>query len=423
MNKNILFAALFIIVFAVSIVIDPAFMTVSAVLATAPVVASVKRIREDGTEEEVLEMSKEQLNAMVEAAISRFSSDKGLLDLIKKNTPEEIAKAERERNPSYVFSKMLSCMLKNDKAGINEIRLKADPTPAQTEGTDSEGGYFVPDVTSSEVLRLIPTFNQGMELFRKIPMGKAKKIKIPTAGTGVTVTWVDEKEAIPPSAGTFSDVTLEVKKLAGIAVMSNELIADANIDIGNYLLSLFAEAFGTELDRQFYQGTGTVFDGLCHDVKNWGNIVNVSDLSQITFANVIDVVYGIDQNYLKNAVWQMHRLVLGKLRKLVDSTTGVPLFFPASQGMPATLLDFPIKIIEAMPTTKLNDKATAIAVLGNPLNSIIGTKTDMSMTLLKESVVGDYNLGTMDMSAIRVIMRIAFNKGIVKGNAGLVIPE
>lgn len=420
MKKSYLFLFAMLIISATLFIITNDIGASMVVLATAPVVAVTKKEDED----EEVTMTKEQMTSLIENAMSKFAEDKGLLSLVKKNTPEELQRAEQERNPAYLFSKTLSCLYNHDKEEMQRLGIRSAKTEMKTKTTASmteSGSVFVPDATLNEIYRLIPTYGQGMSLFTQLPMGKNVKLKIPYNATGVTVSWVGEKSAIGASAPSESSLDLEVKKLAGIACIPNELLADANINIGEYLLSLFAEAFGIEYDKQFFQGDGTVFKGLMYDVAGaFGSAVTVANAGAIDYDDVVDTVHGVDQNYTANAVWLMNRLTLGKLRKIKDDL-GLPIFFPANSGMPATLLEYPIKLIEQAPATAIGGgKKTAFAVLGDPKKSFIGSKLDMNVTLLTEATVGDYNLAEMDMSAIRVISRVAFNRGLTKSMSAII---
>jgi HK97 family phage major capsid protein len=222
---------------------------------------------------------------------------------------------------------------------------------------------------------------------------------------------VNENAAISDAKPTLGQITLTAKKAAGIVVLSNELLEDANVDLGNYILRKFAQKFGTAEDVQFFNGSGSPFTGVFSASHTFGNTVTLTgQASSLRYADIVDCVYGIDAAYLANASWFMHRSLLAQVRKLTDDQNN-PIFVPGSGASPASLLGYPVRLIENAPTAA-TDPGSIVMILGDMENSYIGTKSELSVKILEEASVGGTSLAENDLSAIRVIERVGFDAGL-----------
>jgi HK97 family phage major capsid protein len=313
------------------------------------------------------------------------------------------------KDPAYTMHSLLCAIKKNDRTKINEVYEKA--ASPMTEGTAADGGYLVPAVTQATILELIPTFGQSRQFMSKIPMGKASTLNIPKEANLPVVNWVNENASISDAKPTLGQITLTAKKAAGIVVLSNELLEDANVQIGQYILRKFAQKFGTAEDVQFFNGTGSPFNGVFKSSNTFGNTVTMSgQITTLDYKDLLDCVYGVDASYLSGAAWYMHRTVLSQIRNISDSQNR-PIFVPAGEGTPATLLGYPVRLIENAPSGS-SAAGSVVAILGNLENSYIGTKSELSVKILEEASIGGTSLAENDLSAIRVIERVAFDPGL-----------
>jgi HK97 family phage major capsid protein len=364
---------------------------------------------EDTNEVEVVTINKNELQEAIADGMKAMVKELKLDEV--KSVPGVGNPDEAERDPAYMLHSLLCAVKKGKDSEIENVyRKAADP---MTEGTGSDGGYLVPAVTQAAILELMPTFGQGRQFMSKIPMGKASVLNIPKESNLPSVNWVNENQAISSSKPTLGQLTLTAKKAAGIVVLSNELLEDANVDIGRYILHKFAQKFGTAEDLQFFKGTGSPFRGVFDSTLTFGNTVTLSgQIDSITYEDLIDCVYGIDANYLNGAAWYMHRTVFANARKIKD-TSGTPVFVPALGDAPAALLGFPVRLIENAPASN-SAPGSVVILLGNLENSFIGTKSEISVKILEEATVSGTSLAENDLSAVRVVERVAFSAGLTE---------
>lgn len=377
-----------------------------------------------------IEMNKEEFDKLTAELVSN-SVKKALqeeMDNIDRKFqihPEMSAdekKKQLDAEQTERFVNLFKFAAKKDWGKAREVEAQIKSNDSLNETTDADGGYFVPAVTKAQILRLIPTYGQARNEMSVIPMGKTDTLNIPSKLTGVSVNWVNEASTITSSHPTFSYIQLVAKKLAGLTSMSNELLMDANVDIVNYVVSLFAEAIGAEEDAQFFAGTGSPMSGIFLGTNTFGKEQFVADSDGFTYDNLRDAIYGIDQNYIKGAKWYAHRTIVSKLRGILDQND-LPLFVDANAGGLPTLMGYPVKMIENCPTSAATTAGLPLLVLGNFKNSFIGSKMDVRIAFSDSATVDADSMFQYDLSAIRLITRVAFNKGLTGAYSAISIAD
>lgn len=339
------------------------------------------------------------LQTEIKSALQTFMAETGLLKSLANQIPD--GKSEPMNNPGYVFHKML-CGIKQNKP---EWIKTASP---MTEGTPGDGGYLVPALTESMILERIPTYGQARRFMTVLPMS-GNVLNMPKQNALPTAYWVGENETISDSKPTLTQQTLTPKKLAGLVIMSNELFADANVSIGNYILSKMAEVFGVAEDSQFFDGSGSPMTGIFATGNTFGNLVTFSgNGTTVSYDNLVDIADGVDANYLTGAGWFMSRSYRSTIRKIKDDQH-MPIA-TAYGNEPMTLFGYPVNVVENAPSTATASNKPGI-ILGNLQNSIIGDVAGIRVDFLKEATIDGVSLAENDLVAIRCIKRVAFTPG------------
>jgi len=126
---------------------------------------------------------------------------------------------------------------------------------ALVEGTNADGGFLVPAPLATEVWRILP----DLSIMRRI--GRVMQMTSQTLGlnrlTGSPVAyWTDEYATKATTSAEFAQKTLTAYKLVCRLPASHELVQDANINIIEFIIELFAEAIARAEDDAFFTGTG-----------------------------------------------------------------------------------------------------------------------------------------------------------------------
>lgn len=279
---------------------------------------------------------------------------------------------------------------------------------AMTEGTGSAGGYLVPEEFRAEVVRLIESYGVARRLATKVPMS-TNELTVPALGTSVTAYWVDEANAGTESSPTLAQVDLVAKKLMGLTVVSNELLADAKVNVVDLLANLFAEVFAYEEDKQAFTGSGSPFTGILNTTGV--NVVTMGSgdttFDKVTFDDLIDAMAKLSAGAKKGAAWFFNPTITAVLRKLKDNN-GQYIWSPPVGGAPGTILGYPYYEIESMPSTSDASQADkAFIVFGNLKYLYFGDREQMTSMLAREGTVGSTSLLQTDQSALRITERVA----------------
>ena len=244
----------------------------------------------------------------------------------------------------------------------NAMRVKA-PMPsvlnALQEGTDSEGGYLVPDEFERTVVEALEEENVFRSLAHVIKTSSGDR-KIPVVASKGSASWVDEEGAYQESDDAFSQVSIGAYKLGTMIKVSEELLADSVFDLEAYISKEFARRIGAREEESFFNGDGKGKPlGILAATGGAEVGVTAASATAITADEVIDLFYSLKAPYRKNAVWLLNDATVKQIRKLKDST-GQYLWQPSLvAGTPDTILGRPVKTSAFMPTAAAGAKTIA----------------------------------------------------------------
>lgn len=244
----------------------------------------------------------------------------------------------------------------------NAMRVKA-PMPsvlnALQEGTDSEGGYLVPDEFERTLVEALEEENVFRTLAHVIKTSSGDR-KIPVVASKGTASWVDEEGAYTESDDAFSQVSIGAYKLGTMIKVSEELLADSVFDLEAYISKEFARRIGAREEESFFNGDGKGKPlGILAAAGGAEVGMTAASATAITADEVIDLFYSLKAPYRKNAVWVLNDATVKQIRKLKD-TTGQYLWQPSLvAGTPDTILGRPVKTSAFMPTAAAGAKTIA----------------------------------------------------------------
>lgn len=195
-------------------------------------------------------------------------------------------------------------------------------------GTDSEGGYLVPDTFEK---RLITSLEEENVIRRHAHVfaTSSGSHKIPIVSTRGTAAWVDEEGQIPESDDAFGQQLIGAHKIATLIKVSEELLNDSAFDLESYFATEFARRIGNLEEAAFLTGNGTAKPtGILADVGGAEIGVTAASETAITADELIDLFYSLKSPYRKKAIWVLNDSTVRAIRKLKDSS-GQYLWHPA----------------------------------------------------------------------------------------------
>jgi HK97 family phage major capsid protein len=250
---------------------------------------------------------------------------------------------------------------------------------SQTEGTNSEGGFTVPEIVSSSLIWLRNEYGVARRYSRVYPM-TSDILNVPNASTSTTTYYPGEATAITASDIVFSQVALTAKKLAILTIVSKELNEDTVIDFGATLAQDFAYGLALAEDAAAFQGDGSStygsITGIMPRIKalsgTYANIASMvvgaagsgTALSSLTLANWQSMVAKI-QPYATQPRWYMNKSIFynGVADKLIALGGNAIMDIQNAYGAEPTLFGIPISFVQNMPGAPAANRD--IAVLGD----------------------------------------------------------
>ena len=232
-------------------------------------------------------------------------------------------------------------------------------TDALQIGTDSEGGYLIPDEFERNLLSGLEENNIFRTLANIIQTTSGDR-KIPIVASHGSAAWVDEEGAYSESDDAFAQITLGAYKLGTMMKVSDELLNDSVLDLENDLSGEFARRIGNAEEDAFINGDGVGKPTGILAAKGGADIgVTTSSGTAFTADDLINLYHSLLTPYRKKAVWLMNDSTVQFIRKLKDSN-GQYLWQPSLvAGTPNTILGCPVMVSRYMPEIGAGNKAVA----------------------------------------------------------------
>jgi len=209
-------------------------------------------------------------------------------------------------------------------------------------GTDTEGGYLVPDEFERTLIEALEEENIFRKLANVITTSTGDR-KIPVVASKGTASWVDEEGAIPDSDDSFGQVSIGAYKLGTLIKVSEELLNDSVFNLETYISKEFARRIGNKEEEAFFTGDASGKPtGILAATGGAQLGVTTAGATAITFDEILDLFYSLKAPYRNKSVFVMNDATVKAIRKLKDGQ-GQYLWQPSLQaGTPDTILNRPI---------------------------------------------------------------------------------
>ncbi len=231
------------------------------------------------------------------------------------------------------------------KTGVIANRMTENHAQGLKAGEKGAGGYLVPDSMEAQIVQTLAEENVMRRLATVIHMEDGERA-VPVVRSMSEAQWLDENEAMEMGAAGFEAARLKPRKLGLTIPVSNELLADAGVDMAAFLADSFARRIASSEEKAFLTGDG---------VKQPTGLLNSAQVGVTTAApdaltadEIISLYYALDEQYRAKAVFLMHEDTAKALRTLKDEN-GRYLWREALGGEPDRLLGRPVYTSRFMP--------------------------------------------------------------------------
>ena len=285
-----------------------------------------------------------------------FDAISGRIDRLEKL--EGLAVDSQRENPALVDTADTDESVSSDPAEVREVerrafekvlRSKGDVTKldrheraALQVGTDSEGGYTVPDAFERQIVESMREFGVINALASHLTTGDNGQLTIPTVATNATAAWTAEEGNYTQSEGTFGQIVLNAYKVGVVSKISDELIVDSAFDLLAWLARDHGEALGLKTGEAYAVGASNATD----KPRGLFNKATVGVTSAVntgfTADELIDLQHSVTAPYRANASWIVNDATVKILRKFKDNEDQYIWQPGLSAGSPDTLLGRPV---------------------------------------------------------------------------------
>ncbi len=380
--------------------------------------------------------------------LEQFSSEvKTIVDQAIENNLKAVVGDEVAKQTAAIVAKMRAdrATYGRDTSGISdETKLafitdvkdimfgKSGKKAAMLEDSDQAGGYLVPPEVHAGIFRIAASVGIVARDAQMFPMSR-DTLDIPRyTGSDLTGNYVGEDVEGSETSVPIGDARLIVATWQTIFRIGNTLLADANINVADWLLALAAEGLAARLDKEGFQGgtfTGSPFVGLLGSsdvtVYNMGGTTTSAktQFSQFDADMASDVIALVKESILPDAAFYFHRSVWGKIRQVKTAngmyTVGqnnsmIAANFKKYGIQPAGVLwDYPVYTSDYLPANSATAVSTKFGIFGNLKYALfLGDRSPIEIAKSDSATVGGKNVFLANQTAIRIQHRHAVTIGL-----------
>ena len=236
--------------------------------------------------------------------------------------------------------------------------LNPDEQRALSEGTDSEGGYLVPDQWNDRIVLKLNEENVMRQLSTVIRT-ETGTFNIPVVSNSATAAWISEGGTITEADTVFANYTMAAYKAGRAMKVSRELLADQRFDLVSFITDDFVRSINTLAEAAYVDGSGSAPQGIIYNAT----VNSFAGATAITADEVIDLFHALKPQYRARAstAWLMADATIKLIRQLKD-TTNQYLWQPGLRdGEPDRLLGKPVYASSHCPAAISGGKSVVFA--------------------------------------------------------------
>lgn len=245
--------------------------------------------------------------------------------------------------------------VKYASAGSFDPRLVRDAiTTFGGEATGPDGGFAVPPDYRNAIIELVIGKNTLVDHLNPVVTPSSMVTFVTDeasahSASGISAAWTDEGATITASKPVLKQVSVPVRKIAGLCSASDELLEDSP-GMNNYILRLLAKKIRFVLEDALVAGDGVGKPlGLLNGPATILQAKSATGSTAIAPRDVTNMVTRLVPGGFENAFWLVHDTVLPELWALVLGTTPL-LVADYSKSPVGTLLGKPVVVSESCPT-------------------------------------------------------------------------
>lgn len=130
----------------------------------------------------------------------------------------------------------------------------------------------------------------------------------------INADYVDEGTSLVDNIGEFTSVDLTGFVIGALALVSNKLIANTEINITDFVVRKVAEAIAEKLEKEFVVGTASKITGIASSTVR----VTAAATTAVTYDELVSLKHSVKKRFRKNGKWIMNDKTYEAICKLKD---------------------------------------------------------------------------------------------------------
>lgn len=269
-----------------------------------------------------------------------------------------------------------------------------------TQANDATGGLFVPQEVANFIIDLKDSYGVFRRNTNVVGMG-SETLKIFRTGDDVSAAWIGEGGTYTASDMSFDSIVLTAKKLTSYALISEELLANSTVALGQQFAQSVARQFAKAEDQAGFLGDGTStyggilgLDGRIKKVVTDGGGTWTTDadkqkagsvqtatgnlFSEAVIGDFIAGARKVPTYALAGAKWYMNKVAFGATVERLAYAAGGATAAELASSFGQRFLGYPVEFVDVMPSSDANSQI--FAYFGNlSLASTMGDRQAVSI--------------------------------------------
>lgn len=307
----------------------------------------------------------------IDATIAREERARNIPTVQQPTENHEMTQEERAAADEKAFADFIMNRVTENRAG--EIQL-----------TQGNNGAIVPTTIANRIIKSVRDMVPFLQLSDVIYTNG--KLSVPVYGEDSTnyikADYVDEGTELTDNIGKFTTIDLTGYVVGALALVSNKLKDNTDINVVDFVINQVAESIAEKLEKEFVNGSTKII-GITSATKG----ITAASATAITYDELVSLKHSLKQRFRANARWIMNPATYTALCKLKDGN-GQPYFKEDEYK----ILGLPVIESDSMPTIAASAKAIVCADLSG--YTIKATKS-VEIQVLREKFSTKNMLGVL----------------------------
>lgn len=275
---------------------------------------------------------------------------------------------------------------KEERAFADYIRgVALENRAGEIQLTQGNNGAIVPTTIANRIIKAVRDMVPFLQFADVITTNG--KLSVPVYGEDSTnyidADYVDEGSELTDNVGKFTTIDLTGYVIGALALVSNKLKDNTDIDVVGFIVNQVAESIAEKLEKEFINGNADKISG----ITGATNVVTAASATAVTYDELLALKHSLKQRFRGNAKLIMNPSTYTAICKLKDGNNQ-----PYFKDDEYKILGLPVIESDSMPEIGAGKVAIVCADLSG--YTIKATK-NVEVQILREKFATKNMLGVL----------------------------